>query len=142
MRLINKLNLIVFIGATFDYWPDSENMGHKVFFIAVGVYSFFVLLPDFTCQTKSLLNNVFSSKFSSSILLVLVYALIVSFLISTGFLLQKIFCFWVISYLFNVFKQVMYILGLSEFFENSFLVGLKHFLLVLDHLSVLVVMIA
>lgn len=36
----------------------------------------------------------------------------------------------------------MNILGLSEFFKDSFLVCLEHFLLVFNHLPVLVVMVA
>lgn len=142
MRLIDKLNLVVFIGTTLDNGPNGENIRNEVLLIAIGVGSFLVLLFDLGCESESLFNNVFTGKFSATVFLVLVNALIVGFLVSIVFLFKKIFCFWIVGDFLDVLEQVMYVLGLGQFLENSFLIRFKDLLLVLYHLTVLVVMVA
>ena len=142
MQLINEFNLIVFVGTTLDNGPNSENIRNEVLLIAIGISSFLILLPNLGCEFESLFNNVFTGKLSATVFLVLVDALIVGFLVSVVFLFKKIFGSWIVGDFLDVFKQVMYVLGLGQFLENSFLIRFKDLLLILYHLSVLVVMVA
>ena len=141
MRLIYKLNLVILVCTTFDDRPNRKDMSYKIFLVTIRIYSFLVLLLDLSSQPESLLNNIFSSELSSSIFLILVYALVVSFFVTIEFLFQQIFCFRIVSNFLDIFEQVMNILGLGQLLENSFLVSLKHLLLIFYHLPILIVVI-
>jgi hypothetical protein len=60
MGLIDKLYLIVFIGAALDDRPDCEDMCDKVLLVAVGVDALLVLLLDLGSEFKGLFYYVFS----------------------------------------------------------------------------------
>ena len=116
-------------------------MSYKILFIAIRINSFFILLLDLTCQSKGLLNNILSGQLSSTILLIFMNAFIISFFVSIELLLQKIFSFRIISDLLDIFEQIMNVLSLGKLFEDTFLICFKNFLLIFNHLSILIIMI-
>ena len=142
MGLINKLDLIVFVGTALDNGPDCKNMRDQILFIAIRVDTLLVLLLDFSSQLECLLNDIFPRKLSPTILLILVNTLVISLFISIVPFFQQVFSLGIVRNLLNVLEQIVDILGLSEFLENSLLISLEHFLFVLYHLSVLVVVVA
>jgi hypothetical protein len=89
-----------------------------------------------------LLNDILSCQFSATIFFVLVNAFVVSFFVSGVLLLERIFRFGVFCNFFNVFKEIVNVLCLSQLLKDTLLVGLKHLLLIFDHLAVLVVVVA
>lgn len=142
MRLVDKLNLIIFICTTLYYGPNCKYISYEILLVTVRIYSFLVLLSDLSCQPYSLLYDIFSGKLCPSVLLILVNAFVVCFFVSMKFLLKEVFCFRIISNFFDIFKQIMNVLSLSKFLEDPFLICLKYLLFILYHLAILIVVIA